>query len=215
MSGLAGRIIALALLGMAAAGCQTPEMGGMPSDGSFMSSNSEVAPPAGFISFCLRNPDQCTAPADQAQTVQLDEHNWQTLQFVNEEVNRTVRFEDDSVHYGRAEYWTLAVDGHGDCDDYALTKRKELIDAGFPEKALRVAVVRTWNNVGHAVLTVATDRGDYVLDNLTWEILPWNEARYIWISRQDGDNPMGWVSLQTTAAARAPARSITTLASTR
>ena len=65
-----------------------------------------------------------------------------------------------------------------------------------PVKALRVAVVRTWRGEGHAVLTVSTDHGDYVLDNREWEILPWTEAKYVWISRQDAENPMAWVALQ-------------------
>ena len=161
---------------------------------------SAVAPPAGFISFCLRNPDQCAASTEQPKVVHLDAKTWDTLNFVNAEVNRTIRVEDDMRHYGRAEYWTIATDGYGDCDDFALTKRKELIDAGLPERALRIAVVRTWDNIGHAVLTVATDQGDYVLDNLNRDIVPWHEARYTWISRQDAENPMGWVSLRTYTA---------------
>ncbi len=126
----------------------------------------------------------------------FDEHLWDTLEAVNERVNRTVTNEDDKAHYGRAEYWTIVTDGYGDCEDFALTKRKELIDSGLPEKALRVAIVRTWRKELHAVLTVATDRGDYVLDSRTWEILPWNRAEYVWISRQDANDPMGWVTLQ-------------------
>src|SRR5215471_9982855 len=105
------------------------------------------------------------APADQAQTVQLDQHLWQMLVDVNEKVNREVTNEDDKTHFGRAEYWTIATDGYGDCEDFALTKRKQLIDAGLPEKALRVAIVKTWRGELHAVLTVATDHGDYVLDS--------------------------------------------------
>jgi len=168
-----------------------------PVEAAFMNEDEpRVAAPNGFMAFCLRNPDQCSAPADQAQTVTFDEHLWDTLEAVNERVNRTVTNEDDKAHYGRAEYWTIVTDGYGDCEDFALTKRKELIDSGLPEKALRVAIVRTWRKELHAVLTVATDRGDYVLDSRTWEILPWNRAEYVWISRQDANDPMGWVTLQ-------------------
>ncbi len=171
--------------------------GANPDEASAMAGSTPfTAAPAGFISFCIRFSDQCAAPADQSETVVLDEHVWKTLEAVNERVNRAIKFEDDKEHYGRAEFWTIPTDGYGDCEDYALTKRKALIDAGLPEKALRVAVVRTWRGEGHAVLTVSTDHGDYVLDNREWEILPWTEAKYVWISRQDAENPMAWIALQ-------------------
>lgn len=207
-----GKVSALALAVMMGTACETvPTVASGPGvplwkvglfergplEASFMTEDAHrIAAPNGFISFCIRNPGQCVAPADQAQTVQLDQHLWQMLVDVNEKVNREVTNEDDKTHFGRAEYWTIATDGYGDCEDFALTKRKQLIDAGLPEKALRVAIVKTWRGELHAVLTVATDHGDYVLDSRTWDILPWDRAEYVWISRQDANDPMGWVSLQ-------------------
>ena len=86
-------------------------------------------------------------------------------------------------------------DGHGDCDDYALTKRQKLLAAGLPERALRVAVVTNWRGDRHAVLTVATDKGDYVLDNMRGDVLPWNRTDYTYLGRQDANHPWGWVAL--------------------
>ncbi len=54
----------------------------------------------------------------------------------------------------------------GDCEDIALLKRRDLIEKGWPVGALLMTVVRQANGEGHAVLTVLTDRGDLVLDNL-------------------------------------------------
>jgi predicted transglutaminase-like cysteine proteinase len=208
------KIAGLAFSVLMAAGCQAAQVGQDRFDGpslkmdiGLFDSNPDeatamagstpfTAAPVGFISFCIRFPDQCQAPADQPETVALDTHVWTMLEDVNERVNRAIKFEDDKEHYGRAEFWTIPTDGYGDCEDYALAKRKALIDAGLPEKALRVAVVRTWRGEGHAVLTVSTDHGDYVLDNREWEIVPWTRAKYIWISRQDAENPMAWVALQ-------------------
>ncbi len=102
---------------------------------------------------------------------------------------------DDQTHYGRAEYWNIPTDGFGDCEDYALTKRRDLMTAGFPAPALRIAVVLTDRNERHAVLTVATDRGDYVLDNLTSTIRNWDDTDYLWIERQDPSKAWGWVML--------------------
>jgi len=160
------------------------------------SSTFRVGPPAGFISFCLRNPDQCETNEDEPQLVELSDDAWKTLRDVNYNVNRSIKFQDDADHYGRHEYWDIATDGYGDCDDYVLTKRKALIDAGFPALALRVTIVRTYSNIGHAVLSVSTDQGDYILDNRTSQIHPWEQAHYDWISRQDAQNPMSWVSLR-------------------
>ena len=93
----------------------------------------------------------------------------------------------DAAHYGVVDYWTIPTDGDGDCEDYALGKRKSLMDFGLPEQAMRIAVVRTADGTAHAVLDVVTTRGDYVLDNLNPAILPWNKTGYTWIARQRSD----------------------------
>ncbi len=118
------------------------------------------------------------------------------LSKVNSNVNAAIWPEDDSRHYGRVEYWTIPTDGYGDCEDYALTKRKNLAEMGLPLSALRIAVVVTPSAVRHAVLTVVTDKGDYVLDNLTDDILPWDRTGFTWIERQDPTKAMAWVSLR-------------------
>jgi predicted transglutaminase-like cysteine proteinase len=122
--------------------------------------------------------------------------NWSILTAVNEQTNDAITPEDDMEHYGRAEYWDIPTDGRGNCKDYALTKRKLLIEAGLPALALRIAIVLTPSGERHAVLTIATDQGDYVLDNLTGEIRPWSQAGYSWIERQASNSPWNWVAFQ-------------------
>ncbi len=109
-------------------------------------------------------------------------------------VNREIAPEDDMEHYGRAEYWTIPTDGLGVCHDYAVAKRQALIAAGIPELALRVAVVLTPQGERHAVLTIATDKGDYVLDNLHENIRPWSETGYTWLERQAPNSAWTWVA---------------------
>ncbi len=46
-----------------------------------------------------------------------------------------------------------------------LLKRRLLIRAGWPREALLITVVRDRKDEGHAVLTVKTDRGEFILDN--------------------------------------------------
>jgi predicted transglutaminase-like cysteine proteinase len=150
--------------------------------------------PAGFVSFCAHDPGQCEPGEAQPAVLTLEPSAWRLLTDVNESVNTAVRSESDERHYGRPEVWTIAVDGLGDCEDFALTKRKRLIDAGLPEPALRMAAVVTLAGEQHLVLTVATNRGDFVLDNLTNDVLPWNRTGYAWLARQDAGGRLGWVS---------------------
>ncbi len=150
--------------------------------------------PAGFISFCTRYANQCEVSRDASNVVHLDLQTQALLDSVNRGVNAAIYPEDDMPHYGIAEYWTIPSDGYGNCHDYALVKRKELIDAGLPERALRIAIVITPRSSRHAVLTVTTDRGDVVLDNLSSQIKPWTDVAYNWIERQDGDGELGWVA---------------------
>lgn len=163
---------------------------------SAMPAGRGAAPmPAGFLSFCLRFADQCATDKSKPNIVALTPDGWDKIQEVNEAVNRAIVPEDDLAHYGRAEYWTIPTDGRGDCEDYALTKRAALIAEGFPARALRMAVVKTSQGERHAVLTVATDHGAYVLDNLSRRVLSWDDTDYQWIERQDPNNEMAWVWL--------------------
>ncbi len=152
--------------------------------------------PAGFVSFCLRFADQCQSVPGVPTSVAMTPDVWKTLTKVNDDVNAAIWPQDDSRHYGRAEFWTIPTDGYGDCEDYALTKRKNLMALGLPAPALRIAIVVTPDESRHAVLTVVTDKGDYVLDNLRSDVLPWDRAGFDWIERQDPSNALSWVSLQ-------------------
>jgi predicted transglutaminase-like cysteine proteinase len=155
----------------------------------------EVKPPSGFLAFCERNPGECRISRGQNSAVALTQETWEKLETVNDVVNQAVRPLDDSEHYGIAEFWTVPVDGQGDCEDYVLAKRKMLTLLGLPPAALRIAVVWNSNQVRHAILTIVTDRGDYVLDNAQGDILPAEKTGYRWIERQDAASPTGWVAM--------------------
>jgi predicted transglutaminase-like cysteine proteinase len=89
----------------------------------------------------------------------------------------------------------LPNDGYGDCEDYVLLKRKMLMDAGWPREALLITVVRDKKGEGHAVLTVKSDKGEYVLDNQNESVLAWTETGYRFVKRQSQSDPNVWVSL--------------------
>jgi len=172
----------------------------------FIPSGGAAAMPAGFVSFCIRFTDQCLT--SDTESISLDAPTWKALSQVNDSVNNAISPETDLKHYGRAEYWNIPTDGLGDCEDYALTKRKELADAGYPISALRIAIVVTPQSERHAVLTVATDRGDFVLDNLNDEVQGWNATGYRWIERQDPYHAMQWVSINDTPVLMASSTSL-------
>lgn len=151
-----------------------------------------AAPPPGFTDFCERSPDQCPAATATRTHLSFSAETWSILETVNTTINHSIAPEDDMSHYGRDEYWTIPADGYGDCDDYVLTKRRALIAAGIPETALRIAIVFTSRFVRHTVLIVATDKGNYVLDNLRGEIVTWDKTDYGWIKGQDPASRSGW-----------------------
>lgn len=77
-----------------------------------------------------------------------------------------------------------------------LLKKKLLVSKGVPAEALRITVVLDETGAGHAVLTLITSAGDYVLDNRRNEIRSWFATGYTFLKRQSEHNPQKWVSLQ-------------------
>jgi len=159
-------------------------------------SGRDARAPSGYLGFCSRNPQECGADSSQPDRIKLTGDVLATLEKVNIAVNEAVEPEDDKVHYGVNEFWTVPTDGAGDCEDYVLAKRKMLVLLGLPEAALRITVVLDRGIVRHAVLTVVTDQGDYVLDSLKDDILTTDKADYVWVERQDPASRTGWVALR-------------------
>ena len=140
----------------------------------------------------------------------LNTKSWKDLARINKFVNDNIRPMTDMEHWGVVEKWSYPEDGYGDCEDYVLLKRKMLMQAGWPSEALLITVVRERNGDGHAVLTVKTDKGEFVLDNQNPDILLWSETNYRFVKRQSQLDPNLWVSLgdprPATATATSPAR---------
>jgi len=111
---------------------------------------------------------------------------------VNAEVNRSITPLTDPENYGVAEYWTLPGNGKGDCEDYALEKYRRLIDAGIDSRDIRLAVGLDRKRQNHLVLLLRHETGDLVLDNLTTDILPWNETGYDFLAIQHADDDARW-----------------------
>jgi predicted transglutaminase-like cysteine proteinase len=177
---------------------------GLPVATQLPDSRVPAAIPSGYVAFCLRNFDQCDLPKNGLTTTQLNAQTYELLTRINRTTNAAIQPEDDAQHYGPSDYWTIVTDGYGDCEDYALTKRKALLDAGLPPAALRLAVVITPSQERHAILTVATDRGDFVMDNFSDDVRPWTDVNYKWLERQDPKTPWRWDMLSADNSAASP-----------
>ena len=151
--------------------------------------------PIGWVEYCSSNPGECAGGTSQPRDIVLTQTAWRDLLKVNRWVNETVKPMTDMEHWGVIEKWSLPTDGYGDCEDYVLMKRKMLIDAGWPREALLITVVRDRNGEGHAILTVKTDKGEFVLDNQNENVVAWNETGYRFVKRQSQSDPNVWVSL--------------------
>jgi predicted transglutaminase-like cysteine proteinase len=164
-------------------------------DLAHLHSGQRSAPPIGWVQFCRDTPEECWTRQGSAKPLTLLEARWRELAQVNLHFNRSIIPMTDQVQYGVIEHWTYAKTGKGDCEDYVLEKRRELARRGWPLSSLLITVVLDKEGGGHAVLTVVTDRGEFVLDNQTDQILPWSKSGLTFIKRQSPADPNTWVEL--------------------
>jgi predicted transglutaminase-like cysteine proteinase len=151
--------------------------------------------PIGWVEFCAESPGECRTSASEPRDIVMTQAAWRDLLRVNRWVNETVKPMTDMEHWGVIEKWSIPTDGYGDCEDYVLMKRKLLIDAGWPREALLITVVRDKQGEGHAVLTVKTDKGEFILDNQNENVVAWTETGYRFVKRQSQRDQNVWVSL--------------------
>jgi predicted transglutaminase-like cysteine proteinase len=163
----------------------------------FMRVFTNAQPPYGFIRFCEVQPDECAASAPDDARFQATPERLSELDEVNRTVNHQIEPATDMEIYGVNELWTLPK-SRGDCEDFALLKRHNLIARGWPAGALLMTVVRDEKNEGHAVLTARTSQGDFILDNKVESVRLWNHTPYHYVMRQSYLDPKVWVSLDPT-----------------
>jgi predicted transglutaminase-like cysteine proteinase len=176
----------------------------------FVTTGEQTRPPIGWVEFCAEHPVDCRANPSAPRDVVLSNKAWTDLVRINKWVNDNVKPMTDLEHWGVVEKWSYPDDGYGDCEDYVLLKRRMLMEAGWPREALLITVVREKNGNGHAVLTVKTDKGEFILDNQEERILLWSETGYRYVKRQSQSDPNRWVALgdprPTIATASSPSR---------
>lgn len=134
--------------------------------------------PAGWEFWCAGHPEKCRrgAPA----TVALDARTVAVMDRAFHAVHARITPEEEPP--GQDVWRIVEGQGYGDCEDYALTWREELVRAGLPRGALDIAVAETEQGEIHAVLAIHTDRGTVVFDNRHKAPKPWSSLPYAWLA---------------------------------
>ncbi|KXF78810.1 transglutaminase [Paramesorhizobium deserti] len=154
--------------------------------------------PYGHMEFCQRNRGQCGAHR-VLPPIALTSARWKTIERVNRSVNAAVKPKSDLEVYGKRDYWTMPAKGMGDCEDYVLLKRAKLLASGFSASQLLITMVRN-SGEAHIILTVRTNKGDFVLDNLRNDVLPVESTGYHYVKMQAPNHSGRWVSIAGRAA---------------
>lgn len=127
--------------------------------------------------------------------VQLTEEKLALLKRINREVNLNIKYKTDIDQFGVVDKWVIP-EKHGDCDDYVLLKRLKLMQLGWNAFDLKVTICKTELGDGHAVLSIDTDKGTYILDNRYPDLKTFKQLTsigYKFIKRQSGTN---WVKIE-------------------
>jgi len=185
-------------LGIAGIASSAAEIESMPAPAAAMTVLGAASQPVGHYDFCRRYPQTCRANKGSRAPLKITAQNWTLINRVNLLVNKKVKAATDEEIYGKDEYWEYPdkAGWRGDCEDYALLKQLYLRKSGIPAADLLMTVVRKPNGEAHAVLTLRTDKGDYILDNLHDSIKNWQDTDYRYVKRQANYNSGRWVNIE-------------------
>ncbi len=150
--------------------------------------------PIGHALFCKQFRQECQVRSNATKATQLTRKRWAQMLEINNHANMAVKPVTDYEGYGVEEHWTYPR-SYGDCEDYVLLKRHMLMKRGWPASSLLITVVLQPNGEGHAVLTVRTDRGDYILDNLETKVNRWDKTPYRYLKRQSAAHSGRWTKI--------------------
>ena len=178
-----------------------PQAAAAPARATYATAGARTSVPYGWVDFCNRYSTECDVQGLDPVDIDLTPAALSDIERVNRKVNMAVQPVTDMDHWGVVDRWDYPLDGKGDCEDYALLKRKILMHDGYPRQALLVTVVKDHEGEGHAILTIKTNQGEFVLDNLDDRVLPWADTGYRFIKRQSQEDPNVWQSIGAPAPA--------------
>jgi predicted transglutaminase-like cysteine proteinase len=160
-----------------------------------MQTGAITSQPIGHYEFCQKHRSECEIKSKSSTAPRVTDFGWSVIREVNLTVNREITPMTDQDLFGKDEVWAYP-DRAGDCEDFVLLKRKKLMQKGFPASDLLITVVRKPDGEGHAVLTVRTAQGDFILDNLENGVKLWTKTPYRFLKRQASFNTGRWVTIE-------------------
>ncbi|RXG91480.1 transglutaminase-like cysteine peptidase [Bradyrhizobium vignae] len=150
--------------------------------------------PFSYTMFCLRYEAECRPRRSfRGGPIRLTEKRWADLREVNRTVNAAIAPERNELGLA-GETWIINP-VRGDCNDYAVSKRHELLQRGWSARVLLLGEVVVGSGEHHLVLLVRTRSGDVVLDNLTPQIKLWSSAPYRWVRVQNPADNRLWAAV--------------------
>ena len=191
---LAKALVGIAMTAGAAFAALNPSWAGAEHVG-WAETGAETSVPYGWVDFCQRYKGECNGGVRTPRDIEMTIRAQRDIERVNRWVNKNIESVSDQDHWGVVDRWDYPSDGKGDCEDYVLLKRRMLMDLGYPLQSLLITVVKDKKGDGHAVLTVRTDRGDYVLDNLEDDVKGWKKTGYRFVKRQSQYDVNAWLSI--------------------
>jgi predicted transglutaminase-like cysteine proteinase len=190
-----GTALALLLIAGGASAAQAQQGAvGIPVASAPANASGDARAPYAWSDLCRRSPAECRVDVNEPERAEMTPKLWKAMTTLNARINREVEAITDEDHWGVVDRWDLPEDGKGDCEDFALLKRKRLAEIGVPRRAMLMTVVIDEENAGHAVLMIRTDRGDFILDNKRNAVLPWSQTGYVYVKRESQVRT-GWTSL--------------------
>jgi predicted transglutaminase-like cysteine proteinase len=163
--------------------------------GLSMQTGRITSQPIGHYEFCKQFNSECEPVEGSGAAPKVTDYGWDVIKEINRAVNFSVMPKTDLELFGKEEVWTYPEIA-GDCEDYVLLKRHMLMERGFSAADVLITVVRKPDGEGHAVLTLRTSEGDFVLDNLVDEVKLWRDTPYSYLKRQASNNSGRWVTIE-------------------
>lgn len=103
------------------------------------------------------------------------------LRILNQTLNKK-RYAADATNWNALDYWETPFQflrRGGDCEDYAIAKYLALVELGVPADDMRITIVVDQNlGIAHAILVVAVDGQNWVLDNQIGKVVPTASIRH-------------------------------------
>jgi len=166
---------------------------------TWLKTGGPASKPVGHYEYCKSHKSDCRAHGGSKR---IPSGKMNVLRAVNLKVNRSITEMSDRDQFGRREVWNYPTKS-GDCEDYVLAKRAALMRRGYNPGDLLIAVGRR-SGIAHAVLVVRTREGDFVLDNMTDEVLPVSKSRVRFSKVQSATDSSEWVRV--TGLTKKPSR---------